>query len=56
VNTSYEVDLWGRIRAQVESEKYRAKAALADYQTAAISLSAEITSTWFQLTEAQNQL
>jgi len=56
METSYEVDLWGRIRAQVESERYRAKAALADYQTAAISLSAEITRTWFQLIEAQNQL
>lgn len=52
----YEVDLWGRIRSQVQAEQLRAEATLADYQTAALSLSAEIARTWAQLAEAQNQV
>lgn len=45
----YQVDLWGRIRSLAEAERYRADATFADYQAAAISLSGEITSTWYQL-------
>lgn len=51
----YEVDLWGRIRSQVEAEEFRAATAYSDYQTAALSLSAEIGSSYFQLLEALNQ-
>jgi len=36
----YEVDLWGRIRSLVDVEKYQARSTMADYQAAAISLSA----------------
>ena len=56
MSAGYEVDLWGRIQSRVEAERYRAKAAMSDYQTAAISLAAEITRTWYQLIEARNQL
>lgn len=56
LNAAYEVDLWGRIRSSVEAERYRAKASYADYQSAAITLSAEIVRTWYQLMAAQNQL
>ena len=56
LSSVYEVDLWGRIRSRIEAEQYRAEATFADYQTAAISLSAEIVRTWYQLAEAQNQL
>jgi len=52
----YEVDLWGRISALVDAEKYRAEATFADYQAAAISLSAEISNTWFRLQTAWQQL
>ena len=52
----YEVDLWGRIRSSVEAERLRTEATFADYQTAALSLSAEIARTWVQLAEAQNQV
>lgn len=55
LNASYEVDLWGRVRAQVEAEELRASASLADYQAAAISLSGEIASTWFRLVEQRAQ-
>ena len=53
---AYEVDLWGRIRSSVQAERLRARATFADYQTAALSLSAEIARTWAQLAEAQNQV
>ena len=55
LSASYEVDLWGRVRAQSEAEELRAAASLADYQAAAISLSGEIASTWFRLVEQRAQ-
>ena len=51
----YEVDLWGRIESSVEAEKLRARASLADYRTAALSVSAEVVRTWYQLLETHNQ-
>jgi NodT family efflux transporter outer membrane factor (OMF) lipoprotein len=51
----YEVDLWGRVRSRVEAERFRAKATRTDYQTAALSLSAEVVRTWTQLAEANSQ-
>lgn len=56
LSASYEVDLWGRVRTAVQAEKFRAEASLFDYRTAAISLSAEIASTWYQLLAAKEQL
>ena len=45
LEASYEVDLWGRIRSIVESERLRAAATAEDYNAAAISLSAEVALT-----------
>lgn len=56
LSATYEVDLWGRIHSNIEAERYRAEATLWDYQAAAISLSAEITRTWYQLLAAWDQL
>lgn len=56
LSADYEVDLWGRIRSGIEAERWRANATLADYQASAISLSASITRTWYQLQEARNQI
>jgi NodT family efflux transporter outer membrane factor (OMF) lipoprotein len=56
LSASYEVDLWGRIESSVEAEQLRAAATQADYQTAAISLSAEVALTWYQLATARLQL
>ncbi|RZS93636.1 efflux transporter outer membrane subunit [Aquimarina brevivitae] len=53
---SYEVDLWGRIRASVDAEEFRANASYYDYQAIAMSLSAEIARTWFQLVTLKKQL
>ena len=54
--SDYEVDLWNRIESTVQAERYRAKATLADYRTAALSLSAEVVRTWYQLMEAHAQV
>jgi outer membrane protein TolC len=56
LSAAYEIDLWGRIRSGIQAEKFRARASLADYQTGAISLSAEIAITWYQLVATVNQL
>lgn len=56
LSSEYEIDLWGQIRSGVDAERFRARASYADYQTAALSLTAEIVRTWYQLAEAQSQL
>lgn len=56
IGASYEFDLWGRIRSGVEAEEFRARATMYDYRTAAMSLSAEISLTWYELIAAQKQL
>lgn len=53
---SYEIDLWGRIRAGIQAEKYNAEAVLRDYRAAAMTISAEISNTWYQLLTARRQL
>lgn len=56
LSAAYEVDLWGRLRSRVQAEEFRVEASRADYQTAALSLSAEVVRTWYQLAEARSQL
>ncbi|CCE24123.1 efflux transporter outer membrane subunit [Methylotuvimicrobium alcaliphilum] len=53
---SYEVDLWGRIRAGTYAAEQEIKAAEQDIHTAAIALSAEIARIWYLLTEQKLQL
>lgn len=53
---TYEVDLWGRIRSRVDAERFRAQASRASYETARLTLSAEIARTWYQLAEARSQV
>ncbi|WP_037325449.1 efflux transporter outer membrane subunit [Salinimicrobium terrae] len=53
---SYELDVWGRIRAGIQAEKYTAEAILRDYQAAAMTVSAEISNTWYELLTAHKQL
>jgi len=52
---SYEVDLWGRIDAQVRAEDLRKEATAAEVQTMALSLTGEVSLTWFRLLEARAQ-
>ncbi|MFO8000717.1 MAG: efflux transporter outer membrane subunit [Marinilabilia sp.] len=56
LSAEYEVDLWGRVHSAVEAERARAQASWLDYEAAALSLSAEIVNTWYELIEARNQI
>jgi len=53
---SYELDLWGRIRFGMHAAELDERAAQQDIQIAAISLSAEVTSTWYKLIDQRLQL
>jgi len=52
---SYELDLWGRIRFGMHAAELDEKAVQQDIQIAAISLSAEVTSTWYKLIDQRLQ-
>lgn len=56
LQTEYEVDLWGRIRERIKAEEFRARATRAEYQTAVLSVSAEVVRTGYRLAEARRQL
>ncbi len=53
---SYELDLWGRIRANLHAAELDYYAAEEDVHTAAIALSAEIANVWYGLIEQRQQL
>lgn len=56
VAAGYELDLWGRIGAAIDAERYRAAASLEEYQAARISLVSEVILVWLELTAAEKQL
>ncbi|MBW2186807.1 MAG: efflux transporter outer membrane subunit, partial [Deltaproteobacteria bacterium] len=47
--TSYEVDLWGRVAAEVSSDRLTAEASRADWMTAQVTIASQIADTWIQL-------
>ncbi|MBN2706761.1 MAG: efflux transporter outer membrane subunit, partial [Deltaproteobacteria bacterium] len=51
LSLSYEIDLWGRVRALKESEKENFQASRADLQTAVLGVSGELTEIWLELIE-----
>jgi len=51
LSASYEVDLWGRVRAGRETAELEAEATAQDLHTAALSLSAQVAETWYSLVE-----
>jgi NodT family efflux transporter outer membrane factor (OMF) lipoprotein len=53
---SYEVDLWGRIRANLQAAELDFKSIEEDLQSAALTLSAEISNNWYRLIEQRQQL
>jgi len=53
---SYEVDLWGRLRALKESERQRLLASRADVETAAMTLAGEVTENWVELVTIRNEI
>ena len=52
---SYEVDLWGEIRASNAAEYLRAEASEQAYRTAALTLSSNVAIVWVRLLETQHQ-
>jgi len=52
---SYEVDLWGRVRSTHDATRLDVRATEEQLRAAAITLSAEVASTWYQLVEQYGQ-
>lgn len=49
LSVSYEIDLWGGIRSMAQAAVYDLQSSQENLRTAALSLSAEVSSTWFNL-------
>ncbi len=58
LSASWELDLWGRVRRQVEAARASEQASAADLAAARLSLQAELATDYFQLraTDAQSAL
>jgi NodT family efflux transporter outer membrane factor (OMF) lipoprotein len=58
VGASWEIDLWGRIRRQLESSNASAEASAADLESARLSLQSALAVNYFQLrvSDAQKQM
>jgi NodT family efflux transporter outer membrane factor (OMF) lipoprotein len=56
LDASYEVDLWGRIDAAVDAERFRAEATRADYEAATLGVAAEVALAWVRIGAAREQL
>ncbi len=53
---SWEIDLWGRIRASQQASQQEANAVATDYQAAQLSLAARVAQSYFDLIEANCQV
>ena len=55
LSSSYELDLWGRVRAGQKAAILSAEASKQDLNVAAITLAAEVTSRWLQIIAQRTQ-
>ena len=53
---TYEIDLWGRLAATEDAALFDARASSEDFQTAALSLAAQLANVWYRLAESHSQL
>ena len=56
LDLTWELDVWGRVRAGRSAAAGRLQAAESDYAAARLSLAAQVAKSWFALTEARQQL
>ncbi len=56
LDAAWQIDLWGRIQASVDAERFRASATHADYQAVALTLASDVAQTWLALIESHAQL
>jgi len=54
--TSYEVDLWGRVRSTANAAELEARATREDLAAAAISLAAQVAGTWYRIADLRGQM
>lgn len=52
INASWEVDLWGRIRDQVDASELQVSASAADLAGARLAIAGQVAQTWINLIEA----
>jgi len=52
---SYELDLWGRVRAEYNAADFSYRATAEDLRTAYQSMTAEVAATWYRLVEQYGQ-
>ena len=55
LTTSYELDLWGRIRSEQEAKILDATATREDLNSAAMTLAAEVTENWIKIISQKRQ-
>ncbi|MDL1968165.1 MAG: efflux transporter outer membrane subunit [Deltaproteobacteria bacterium] len=55
VSSNYELDLWGRVRAEQEAAILSTEASEQDLNAAAITLAAEVTNRWLQVIAQRTQ-
>ena len=55
LGVSWEIDLWGRIRRQVESQRATADASASDFASIVLSTQAQLASNYFQLRQLDTQ-
>ena len=55
-NASWDLDVWGRIRRELESDEARAQASAADVAAARLSAQATLAEDYFQLRAAEEEL
>ena len=56
LDVSWELDIWGRVRSQASGAAAQYEGAAYDFEYARQSLAAQVAKSWFQLTEARQQL
>lgn len=56
LDLSWEVDVWGRVRAETRAAAADAQASQADYAGALLSIAAQTTKAWLAVTEARQQV